>query len=81
MTEKEISKAVVDAAIEVHRELGGPGLIEDVLTQRRKDAKTQRRNSGGGFSLPAEDQGVLRMRHAKDENDETSERSVGMLEY
>ena len=28
MTENEISKIVVDAAIEVHRTLGGPGLLE-----------------------------------------------------
>ena len=30
MNENEISKIIVDAAIEVHRELGGPGLIEDI---------------------------------------------------
>ena len=30
MTENEIAKIIVDAAIEVHRELGGPGLLEDV---------------------------------------------------
>ena len=30
MTENEISKVIVDAAIEVHRELGGPGLLEGV---------------------------------------------------
>ena len=28
MTENEISKVIVGAAIEVHRELGGPGLLE-----------------------------------------------------
>lgn len=28
MTENEISKIVLDAAIAVHRELGGPGLLE-----------------------------------------------------
>jgi len=28
MTENEISKVVVEAAIEVHRTLGGPGLLE-----------------------------------------------------
>jgi GxxExxY protein len=33
MTENEISKVIVDAAIEVHRELGGPGLIEDVYEE------------------------------------------------
>jgi GxxExxY protein len=30
MSENEISKVIVDAAIEVHRELGGPGLLEDI---------------------------------------------------
>src|SRR5467141_3072925 len=33
MTENEISKVIVDAAVEVHRELGGPGLIEDVYEE------------------------------------------------
>src|SRR5436190_18803344 len=33
MTENEISKVIVGAAIEVHRELGGPGLIEDVYEE------------------------------------------------
>ena len=33
MNENEISKVIVDAAIEVHRELGGPGLIEDVYEE------------------------------------------------
>ena len=33
MTENEIAKIVVDAAIEVHRELGGPGLLEDVYEE------------------------------------------------
>jgi len=28
MTENKISKVIVDSAIEVHRELGGPGLLE-----------------------------------------------------
>ena len=30
MSENEISKIIVDAAIEVHREIGGPGLLEDI---------------------------------------------------
>ncbi|WP_437767962.1 GxxExxY protein [Sorangium sp. So ce281] len=30
MTENEIAKVVVEAAIEVHRTLGGPGLLETV---------------------------------------------------
>ena len=30
MNENEISKVIVDSAIEVHRELGGPGLLESV---------------------------------------------------
>jgi len=33
MTENEISKIIVDAAIEVHRVLGGPGLLEDVYEE------------------------------------------------
>jgi GxxExxY protein len=33
MNENQISKVVVDAAIEVHRELGGPGLLEDVYEE------------------------------------------------
>ena len=33
MTENEISKIIVDAAIEVHRELGGPGLLEDLYEE------------------------------------------------
>lgn len=33
MTENEISGMVVDAAIEVHRTLGGPGLLESVYEE------------------------------------------------
>jgi GxxExxY protein len=33
MTENEISGAIVDAAIEVHRQLGGPGLLEDMYEE------------------------------------------------
>ena len=33
MTENEISQVVVDAAIEVHRTLGGPGLLESVYEE------------------------------------------------
>lgn len=33
MTENEISKVIVDAAIEVHKSLGGPGLIESVYEE------------------------------------------------
>src|SRR5690348_14320964 len=33
MTENEISKVIVDCAIEVYRELGGPGLIESVYEE------------------------------------------------
>jgi GxxExxY protein len=31
--ENEISKVIVDAAIEVHRELGGPGMVEDIYEE------------------------------------------------
>lgn len=33
MDENQISAIIVDAAIEVHRTLGGPGLLEGVYTQ------------------------------------------------
>ena len=33
MTENELSKIIVDAAIEVHRTLGGPGLLEGVYEE------------------------------------------------
>ncbi len=36
MTENDISKVIVDAAIEVHRTLGGPGLIESVYEEALK---------------------------------------------
>ncbi len=33
MTENEISKYIIEAAIEVHRTLGGPGLLEGVYEE------------------------------------------------
>ena len=33
MTENELSHVIIGAAIEVHRELGGPGLIEDMYEE------------------------------------------------
>ena len=33
MSENEISRIVIGAAIEVHQELGGPGLLEDVYEE------------------------------------------------
>src|SRR5690349_24462108 len=33
MSENEISNLIIGAAIEVHRELGGPGLLEDVYEE------------------------------------------------
>ena len=50
MHENEISKIILDAAIEVHRTLGGPGLLEAVyeealfyeLTQRGLDVERQK---------------------------------------
>lgn len=33
MSENELSGLIVSAAIEVHRELGGPGLLEDVYEE------------------------------------------------
>ena len=42
MTENEISKVIVGAAIEVHRELGGPGLIESVYEEALVEEFTRR---------------------------------------
>lgn len=42
MTENEISRVIVDAAIEVHRELGGPGLIESVYEEALVEELTRR---------------------------------------
>jgi len=42
VTENEISKVIVDAAIEVHRELGGPGLIESVYEEALVEELTRR---------------------------------------
>lgn len=33
MTENELSKVIIGSAIEVHREMGGPGLLEDVYEE------------------------------------------------
>jgi len=37
MNENEISKVIVESAIEVHRELGGPGLLESVYEEAMVD--------------------------------------------
>jgi GxxExxY protein len=37
MTENEISKVIVDAAIEVHRVMGGPGLLEDIYEEAMEE--------------------------------------------
>jgi GxxExxY protein len=42
MTENEISKIIVDSAIEVHRELGGPGLLESIYEEALVDELTRR---------------------------------------
>ena len=42
MNENEISKIIVDSAIEVHRELGGPGLIEGVYEESMVEELTMR---------------------------------------
>ena len=42
MSENEISKVIVDAAIEVHRELGGPGLLEGVYEEALVEELTRR---------------------------------------
>ncbi|HZF01671.1 MAG TPA: GxxExxY protein [Methylomirabilota bacterium] len=42
MTENEISKVIVDSAIEVHRTLGGPGLLECVYEEAVVDELERR---------------------------------------
>ncbi len=42
MTENEISRIIVESAIEVHRELGGPGLIESVYEESLVEELTLR---------------------------------------
>lgn len=42
MTENEISKIIVGAAIEVHRELGGPGLLESIYEEAMVEELTRR---------------------------------------
>ncbi len=37
MTENEISRVILEAAIEVHREMGGPGLLEDVYEEAMEE--------------------------------------------
>ena len=51
MTENEISKVIVDCAIEVHRELGGPGLIESVYEEAMME-ELLRRGMKVGRQLP-----------------------------
>ncbi len=42
MNENEISKIIADSTIEVHRELGGPGLIEGVYEEAMVEELTRR---------------------------------------
>ena len=42
MNENEISKVIVDSAIEVHRELGGPGLLEGVYEEAMVEELSRR---------------------------------------
>jgi len=42
MSENEISKVIVDSAIKVHRELGGPGLIEPMYEESMVEELTRR---------------------------------------
>jgi GxxExxY protein len=42
MSENEISKIIVESALEVHRELGGPGLIESVYEEAMVEELTLR---------------------------------------
>ena len=43
MTENEINKVIIGAAIEVHQELGGPGLFEDVYEESLEEELRLRR--------------------------------------
>jgi hypothetical protein len=38
MNENELSRIIYEAAIEAHRTLGGPGLLESVYEEAAKDA-------------------------------------------
>ena len=42
MNENEISKMIVESALEVHRELGGPGLLESVYEEAMAEELTVR---------------------------------------
>ena len=42
MNENEISKIIVESAIEVHRELGGPGLLEGIYEEALVEELTRR---------------------------------------
>jgi len=42
MSENEISRIIVESAIEVHRELGGPGLLESVYEEALVEEPTKR---------------------------------------
>ena len=42
MNENELSKIIVERAIEVHRELGGPGLLESVYEEALVEELTRR---------------------------------------
>jgi len=42
MTENELSRYIVDCAVEVHRNLGGPGLLESVYEEALAWELTQR---------------------------------------
>jgi len=42
MNENEISRMIVESAIEVHRELGGPGLLESVYEEALVEELTKR---------------------------------------
>ena len=37
MTENEPSNIVIGAAIEVHKEVGGPGLLEDIYCVEKRN--------------------------------------------
>lgn len=55
MDENELSRVIVDAAIEVHRELGGPGLLESVYEEALVEELTLR-----GLSVERQQQVPIR---------------------
>ncbi len=53
MTENELSKEIIGAAIEVHKEMKGPGLLEDVYEESLcKELQLRRIREDRNLDLP-----------------------------